>query len=212
MSNFIFLIGISVSEVEILLGLAIILSVILFFILIITRIFIKFSFKKMLFLAMAIPIITLTLLCFVRSVFVFFNSPMTVKKYHLQGEYVINRKMFKGKNADWQYKHYRMSIYKDTMYLHILNHGKEIKRYKKKIKYLYPYHRGHSVRDHTFLAFDDKPIYVPDYQNKEEMKMYHLLNKDPMLMANPFSFNIILVSEKYGNMFFTHGKWKEIEE
>lgn len=40
---------------------------------------------------------------------------------------------------------------------------------------------------------------------------HHALMQNPILHADPFCFNIILRSKKYGNMFFKKGNWKPID-
>lgn len=37
---------------------------------------------------------------------------------------------------------------------------------------------------------------------------HHMLKLNPLLHADPFMFNVVLRSTKYGNMFFRKGKWK----
>ena len=41
---------------------------------------------------------------------------------------------------------------------------------------------------------------------------HHMLRLNPMLHADPFSFNVVLRSTRYGNMFFRKGEWKPLEQ
>jgi len=207
--------------IEVIIGFILLLIIIIGFIgLIITRFLTKSSsIRKMLEITFLIPVVLVIIGLLSYSVYKFTTSPMTVKKYHLKGTFVINREMFKGKNADWQYDHYWINIKNDTLFLHIMSNGKEIKMYKRQIAYIDPYHRMQSRRDHVFFGFvnTDKEFQNQHANNEEqrifiESEEHHMLINDPRLLASPFSFNIVLVSNRYGNMFFTRGKWKVREK
>lgn len=150
----------------------------------------------------------------------FMSRPMMVTKHKLQGKYVINRKLFKGKNADWQYTHYWLEIKQDAMYLHVMDKGKEIAQYKKEIHYC-------RVKKHTFFFFDintentnddnitdEDRLRAPielEYEKTEKVytaSTHHMLSFRPRLNAYPLYFNVVLHSSKYGNMFFRKGRWR----
>jgi energy-coupling factor transporter transmembrane protein EcfT len=174
--------------------------------------------------------ITVGLALFALSVFLivaftqWYNSPITVSKSKLLGNYVIDRAMFKGKNADWQYEHYRLKIDEDTLKLTIMNHGKEFKIYSKKITPI-------ELENNSFFVFygdywQDKKITNPamygyfsqtDSLTLVARKMsirndtlnHHLLRVNPSISVLAHGFSIILYSPKYGNMFFKKGEWEE---
>jgi hypothetical protein len=80
------------------------------------------------------------------AVYDFIKKPMTVRKFNIEGDYVINRDFFKGENSDWQYEHYRLKIKNDTLYLSFINNGAVVKTYKRPVTYV-------SKGKHTFIEF-----------------------------------------------------------
>ena len=146
----------------------------------------------------------------------FVKSPMTVHYHNFQGNYVINRDYFKGENADWQYDHYRLKIKKDTLYLYIMKNGKVIKTYKRNIKYdkHYKFTKQTVIEFPTDWGYEDgrrvsDSLYSVRADSIRHAVGHEALMRNPLLHADPFKFNLILRSERYGNMFFTKGKWKE---
>lgn len=122
-------------------------AIVIFLILLIARVFLKkLTFKKIGFVSIMTPIILGFLLLIAKEIDDFIKSPMTVRKYHINGDYVINRELFKGKNADWQYEHYKLKIKKDTLFLTTIEKGVEIKTYKRPIDFI---RKG----KHTFIEF-----------------------------------------------------------
>jgi hypothetical protein len=205
--------------------LAIILSFILswfigvFIIISIFKIFIrKLSWRRIITLTILSP----GIICLAVVAHEFFTSPMKVTRFRLQGNYVINRDLFKGEDTNWQYEHYWIKIKGNIMYLNVMNNGKLIRRYKKPIRYS-------KDGKHIFLEFDRNKTFliktkeqynsIKTQKQNEELEFvwdeshynsenHHMLTKWPKLHADPFRFNIVLQSEKYKNMFFTKGKWK----
>ena len=187
-----------------------------------------------------VPISLVVLFFTIRLIHNFYTSPMKVNNSDLEGDYVINTDMFKGSNADWQYQHYWLKIKYDTLYLNVMNNGKLIKIFKKKV---YKTRRN----KHEFIEFYDKyqldreevryaRVYIRDnydiilkdpsdtiirsYETVTDSVFYsrvqkanegehHMLKLNPLLHADPFMFNIVLRSTKYGNMFFRKGKWED---
>jgi energy-coupling factor transporter transmembrane protein EcfT len=158
------------------------------------------------------------------SFFDWYNSPMTVRKSNLLGNYVVDKAMFRGKNADWQYEHYRLNIAEDTLKLTIMNHGKEFKTYSKKTTPI-------DLENSSFFVFygdywQDKKITNPgmcayfshsDSLNLTARKIiirndtlnHHLLRVNPSISILAHGFRVILYSPKYGNIFFTKGEREE---
>ncbi|SDD24814.1 hypothetical protein [Williamwhitmania taraxaci] len=194
----------------------------------------------------AIPIAIGVLVIVVNFVHGFITSPMTVRKYHLEGNYVINRDWFKGPNADWQYEHYWMQISNDTLYLHIMNQEKQIKQYSRVFQYIfkgkhrvvqfyneYDLHSAawHQVRD-SLMELDDsgyaqfqtasdtvnlevvlsERLFNAKFDSAKNVGGHHMLQLNPLLHADPFSFNLVLRPTRYGNMFFQKGDWKPSEQ
>ncbi|MEM6687050.1 MAG: hypothetical protein AAF617_14815 [Bacteroidota bacterium] len=206
----------------------------------------KIGRKRMLYIILLSPFVVYVSIKSIDKIDRFLKSPMTVKKKHLEGDYVINRNLFKGPNADWQYEHYRLSIKDNELVLTILNNGHIIKKYRKPIY-------GITKGKHDFIMFyndwrlyrssekaadkydldtmaldslmksDSLGSFTEDQIKAEKRKIknaicdriytakkdsihgltkHHMLKLNPLLHADPHSFNIVLRSTKYGNMFF----------
>jgi len=209
----------------------------------------KITWKFILKVTILFSFVSLFLLLVAESIYTFCTRPMTVRKYNIGGNYVINRDFFKGKNTGWQYEHYWIKISDDTLYLNIMNNNVLIKTYKRPIIYI---EKG----KHTFIEFYDtislrhaysyereivrnsrmegNPYYRPYRETIDTLKIkefvnvsdsvfvtrldsvkqignHHMLEKNPLLHADAFSFNVVLQSTKYGNMFFKKGKWEKLK-
>ena len=118
-----------------------------------------------------------------------FTSYMHVGKDDIYGEYVINQNKCAGKQADWQYEHYRFKITEDNkMYFYLLQNGKIVKTITKPIE----------IKDfYTSARLDIKP-------NEND---FHIIRQNPTLYREVWSFYYVFESEKFGNMFFTKKKW-----
>jgi hypothetical protein len=122
-----------------------------------------------------------------------FTTKMTLNKNEIYGEYVIAKNKCAGKQAKWQYNHYRFEIKKDNkIYFYITKNERVIKTIIKDIKFNY----GHS-----------SPLLDIDLKTND----FHVLKEDPILYREIWTFYYVFQSEKFGNMFFTKGKWKSIE-
>ncbi len=124
-----------------------------------------------------------------------FFTPMIVDRSDNYGEYVIDRDVFKGKQADWQYNHYRFEIKEDNTFLfYVTEKEKIIKTYKGTVTFIAP--RGKSVC--IFIDMNEP--------------RHHILEQHPTMYRNIWSFYYVFKSKYYGNMFFRKGTWKEIKE
>lgn len=232
----------------------IVLTIGVFVILIIARLFFKkLTYKRIFVVSVSIFALSIIVLFITEKISNFIKSPMIVRKYQIEGDYVINRKMFPGKNCDWQYEHYTLRIDKDILYLNVFNNNKLIRIYERPVFYI-------DKGKHTFIEFynyrkidyevykeiesynfdtvvekyrdDLNPdqihireqiekdinsiqgiLYDSIFKVKRDSAIYyvnhHMLIQNPVLHADPFKFNIILQSTKYGNMFFIKGTRKE---
>lgn len=121
-------------------------------------------------------------------------TQMTVSQSDNYGEYVIDRELFKGKQADWQYNHYRFEIKEDNTFLfHVTNKEKIVKTYKGYVTFHAP-HVSSRIAIHM-----NEP-------------RHHIIESNPTLCRDIWSFQYIFESKYYGNMFFTKGEWEEIDQ
>lgn len=236
--------------------LLVLFSLVLFVVLCLIRLFNKsIGWSFICKLTLGFPLLIAVMLLVLSITQDFISTPMTVRKYHLEGDYVINRDLFRGENTQWQYDHYWIRVSGDTLYLNVMNNGRMIKQHKRHITYV-PYYNF----DHAFIKFYDYAYNSPGnafFRLEDERKKqllstanagalgegaantvqlsrnvthgeinsrsaridslhqhghHHMLKQNPILHADPFSFNLVLRSTKYQNMFFTKGKWKKREE
>lgn len=115
-----------------------------------------------------------------------------LQKGDYYGEYIIDRKYFKGKQADWQYNNFRFKIEKDNnIYFYITDKEKILKTYKGKISTLKSYRSERLVID-------------------MEQPTFHLLQSNPTVYRSAWNFYLVFYSNKFNNMYFKKGTWKSI--
>lgn len=119
-----------------------------------------------------------------------FTTPMNVGASDIYGEYVIDRTMFPGKNADWQYETYQMEITKvDELKLYQLRNGQVVE---------------------TYLI----PVRMLDHYRNTRLKLepsgdirHHILRRNPLMVRRPWSHYYVFYSPHYGNMYFRKKGW-----
>ena len=121
------------------------------------------------------------------------HSKIVLEKSDYYGEYIIDRNYFSGKQADWQYNHYRFEIKEnDSIYFYVTN-GLAIKHvFKGSISTEAPY------KSARLLIEMENPT-------------HHIISSNPTIYRDVWDFYMVLNSPKYYNMFFRKGKWKPIE-
>ncbi|MEN8816169.1 MAG: hypothetical protein ABF274_04775 [Nonlabens sp.] len=121
------------------------------------------------------------------------NSKVVLEKEDFYGLYVVDRTYFPGKQADWQYNNFRFEIKEnDSIYFYVTD-GLEInKTYKGKISTRAPFSSARLV------------IHM-------ENPKHHILNTNPTIYRESWSFMMVFNSPKFHNVYFKKGKWKDIE-
>ena len=123
----------------------------------------------------------------------YFTEKKQLDRDDIYGTYVIDRSKFPGKQADWQYDHYRFTITKDNkFFFYVTDKSKVVTTYQGSISFK-------EVYEHPRLV-----IHLPEPH-------HHIMEEEPTLYRNVFSFYYVFNSPKYGNVFFTKGDWKELE-
>ena len=137
--------------------------------------------------------ITLFILPFLMMFLSIFTSKKNVEKEDIYGDYIIDRSKFSGKQADWQYNHYRFKITEDNkIFFYITEKENIIKTIEGKVEFT-----------------DDG--YSPHVKIELEEPKFHILKENPALYREVWSFYYVFESEKYKNVFFTKGNWKSID-
>lgn len=110
------------------------------------------------------------------------------------GQYIIDRSYFPGKQADWQYNHFRFEIKEnDSIYFYVTKGNEILETYKGAVNTLKPYH---SRRLEIMM---EKPT-------------HHIVSSNPTTYRSTWSFYLVFNSPKFGNMFFKKGKWKQLSQ
>lgn len=148
--------------------------------------------KKKIFIKLSFVIWILVVVLFLIIILInFLNSKTNVEKNDYYGAYIIDKKKFKGENADWQYNHYRFEITKDDeLNLYVTDKNKVLKIYKRKIEF-----KEGSASPHLKI--------INENQN-------FILESEPTLYRNSCDFYLVFKTKPYSNMFFKKGEWKTI--
>jgi len=133
------------------------------------------------------------LLIFVLSLIVELFPDNVLEKKDYYGEYIIDRNFFRGKQADWQYNHFKLKITEnDSIFLYTMENGKVISTNKGTITTVKPYSSERLVL------------------NMNEPN-HHITETNPTTYRQPWwNFYLVFKSKKFHNMYFRKGKWERI--
>ncbi len=127
------------------------------------------------------------------SILQIFTTKKRVEKSDIYGEYIIDRSKFSGKQADWQYENFRFEITKrNELIFHQTTGRKIMESDTAKVEFLEQY-----VNDRIRI--------------KKDSIMHHIIEEEPTLYRNIWSFYYVFESPKFGNVFFKKGKWKPLK-
>lgn len=122
-----------------------------------------------------------------------FFEKKVLEKNDFYGEYVVDRNFFKGKQADWQYNHFRFKITEsDSIFFYQTEKKKIIKTYKGTIS--------------TLPQYVSKRLVI-----NMENPTHHIVSSNPTIYREIWDFYIVFNSPRFYNMFFRKGRWKEIK-
>ena len=126
-------------------------------------------------------------------VFHLFKTKKQLSKEDIYGEYVVDRTKYPGSQSDWQYNHFRFTISEDHKFVFYETEKDSIvKGYSGTITFLEGY------KQPRLVIHPDTPT-------------HYVIDSMPTLYRKPFSFYYVFKSSKAGNIFFTKGKWKKME-
>lgn len=119
---------------------------------------------------------------------------MEVRRADIYGTYVIDRSRYAGKQADWQYNHFKFKIEQpDKFTFYVMEQDSLVAFYRAKVKFSGRY--SHRIA----LEMMDTPA-------------YHIIAENPSLYREPYSFYYVFTSKKIGNVFFTKKKWGQFSK
>lgn len=115
----------------------------------------------------------------------FINSPTTVDKEDIYGIYEVDKDMFRGKNADWQFQHFSFEIKESgTFYFYeYYDNGKISSKHTGNVEFIEGYASPHLRLSNV----------KPEHQ---------IVDNEPLLVRNKWNFNYVFKSKKFGNVFF----------
>lgn len=121
--------------------------------------------------------------------------PLTEKKVlskaDYYGTYIIDRSMFPGPDADWQYNSFRFEITPDdSIHFHVTDGPRVVCTY--------------SGRIHTVTSYSSARLVIHMAQP------HHVLHSNPTTYRDVWSFFLVLRSPLYHNMYFKKGRWKPL--
>ena len=149
--------------------------------------------KKVFFKAIGciwIPIFCLIGLSLIASIL---PDTSVLEKEDYYGKYIIDRNFFRGKQADWQYNHYKMEITeKDSIFLYTMDNGRIVSVNKGTISTVKPYNSERLVL-------------------KMNEPNHHITETNPTTYRKSWwNFYLVFKSKKFHNMYFRKGKWEKI--
>ncbi|MFK7903534.1 MAG: hypothetical protein AB8B69_00340 [Chitinophagales bacterium] len=128
------------------------------------------------------------------SILQYFTTKMEVRKKDIYGEYIIDRSKFAGHQADWQYENFRFEITDEDEFI------------------FYQINEEKIVKVDTFKAEFIERNVSDRIRVKQRSGMHHIIEEEPTLYRNIWSFYYVFESPKFGNVFFTKGKWKPLRK
>lgn len=118
-----------------------------------------------------------------------FFSKIVLDMDDYYGEYVIDRSFFPGKDADWQYNHFRFEITKeDSIFFHVTDGARIVKTYKG------------TVRPSMYSSSTRISIRMSE-------PTHHVVSSNPTTYREVWDFYLVFHSPMYHNMFFRKGEW-----
>ena len=122
------------------------------------------------------------------------TSKTTLEQKDYCGGYIVDRDFFPGKQADWQYEHFKFEIKEnDSIYFYVTDKASILKTYAGKITTTEPYNSAR-IRLHM------------------EEPTHHIVVNNPTTYRSAWSFYLVFHSSKFNNMFFKKGQWKALDK
>ena len=115
-----------------------------------------------------------------------------LEKEDFYGQYIIDRRYFAGKQANWQYNNFRFEVKKNNLILfYVTDKNRIIKSYLGKIDTRNQYTSARLV------IIMQQPT-------------HHILTTNLTIYRSGRKFYLVFNSPKFNNTYFTKGEWKLI--
>jgi hypothetical protein len=121
-----------------------------------------------------------------------YPEKMRLRRQDIYGTYVIDRSRYAGRQADWQYDHFKFKIEQpDNFTFYVMEKDTLVAFYRGKVRF-----SGRYPRRIALEMIDTPP--------------HHIIAENPTLYREPYSFYYVFYSKKLGNVFFTKKKWYQL--
>jgi len=138
----------------------------------------------------AVIIVGITAMIILFSIAQLLTSKKVLDKDDYYGSYVIDKRYFPGKQANWQYDTFRFVIKdNDSIYFCVTNKEKIIQTFKGKISTVNP------INSERLVLHMHQPT-------------HHILTTNPTIYRSVWGFELVFNSPKFSNMYFKKGEWK----
>jgi hypothetical protein len=112
------------------------------------------------------------------------------------GSYIIDRRFFPGRQADWQYNHFRFEIRdNDSIYFHQTEGARIVTTYRGHITTTAP----ETYSSLRLVLNMDSPT-------------HHIVSENPTTYRSAWNFHLVFQSPLFNNVYFRKGKWKPLED
>ncbi len=126
--------------------------------------------------------------------------PMVLTQQDIYGTYVIDKDKFPGKQAEWQYDNFRFKITPENK---MIFESRVSKDYWKSETVDVSYSSG-------YFDLDKEQYCNRKIRIHSDSTNHHIIRDNPTLYRKRFNqFYYVFKSEKFGNVFFKKGEWKE---
>ena len=141
--------------------------------------------------AIAVIIVGITGLIIIFSILQSLTSKKVLDKDDYYGSYVIDKRYFPGKQANWQYDTFRFEIKdNDSIYFYVTD--------KDKIRKIY---KG-TISTNTIYQSERLAIHM-------QRPTHHVLTTNPTVYRSVWDFELVFNSPKFTNMYFKKGEWED---
>lgn len=124
------------------------------------------------------------------------TSKTELYKENYYGQYIVNREYFAGRQADWQYDHFRFEIKEnDSIYFYQTDKEKILKVF------------AGTITTTNRSQYSSARLIINMTQ-----PTHHILTSNPTTYRSAWSFYLVFNSPNFKNVYFKKGQWKSIDK
>ena len=121
-------------------------------------------------------------------------TKIKLKPEDYRGTYVIDRTFYPGRQADWQYNHFRLEVLSSDSVLFYVTEGAKV------------------------VAIYRGRVVDPDMQISARIRLdmdsptHFILASNPTTYRFVWNFRLVFATKKFGNVAFKKGEWEPLEK